>query len=95
MGDTDPSESITDPGDEVRVDEEFIIINDHIVSKSLQQRVLSSGDTTTGLNGRALTLREGVLQESRTYAIVVQAHSHGKRNSVLFVSCIWNKATEV
>ncbi|XP_033639226.1 uncharacterized protein LOC117299811 [Asterias rubens] len=76
MGDTDPSESITDPGDEVRVDEEFIIINDHIVSKSLQQRVLSSGDTTTGLNGRALTLREGVLQESRTYAIVVQAHSH-------------------
>ncbi|XP_038044344.1 polycystic kidney disease protein 1-like 1 isoform X2 [Patiria miniata] len=56
-------------------------VKEHIVSKSLQQRVLRPEDTTTGLGSRALTIKPGLLDENRTYALVVSTHK--KENGVM------------
>ena len=53
------------------------VISEHVVSKSRQQRLLRPEDTTTGLTGRALTIKEGVLAENRTYALLVHVQSRG------------------
>ncbi|XP_071488265.1 polycystin-1-like protein 1 [Diadema antillarum] len=47
---------------------------EHIVAKRRQPVVISEDSTTTGLKGGQLTLRDGLLEEGRTYAVAVKIY---------------------
>ncbi|XP_022082101.1 polycystic kidney disease protein 1-like 1 [Acanthaster planci] len=66
-------------------------VSEHVVSKSLQQRVLTPQDTTTGLSGRALTIKPGLLDENRTYALVISTHKN--ENGVMKTGKAYQYAT--
>ena len=73
-GDTGSSENDGDPISNPNNNQQY---EEHIVSKSRQAVVISEDSTLTGLKGRQLILKDGVLEEGRTYAVAVKIYEEG------------------
>ena len=74
-GDTGSSENEGDPVADPNSDPQY---EEHIVSKSRQAVVIREDSTLTGLKGRQLILKDGLLEEGRTYAVAVKIYEEGK-----------------
>ncbi|XP_077978738.1 polycystin-1-like protein 1 [Glandiceps talaboti] len=67
-------------GDQVR-DEDLspLMLEEHIVSKTLQPVIILDSQTSTGVNGKSLVINDGVLDEGRSYAVALTlTSSNGK-----------------
>ncbi|XP_063964557.1 polycystin-1-like protein 1 [Lytechinus pictus] len=67
-------QSSANDGDDVANPDNPVTYEEHIVSRSSQAVVVSEESTLSGLKGKQFTLRPGVLEEGRTYAVGVKVY---------------------
>lgn len=68
------------PADEVADDSQTPLFGRHLVSKDKVEVPLSQDQTLTGLSASSLTVRDGVLQEGRTYAVGLKVSNQGSKS---------------
>ncbi|XP_077867281.1 uncharacterized protein LOC100375380 [Saccoglossus kowalevskii] len=68
-------------GDQVRDENIVVVYEEHIASKAVQAKRLLVSETSTGLHGQSLVINDGVLDEDRTYVVVVTMSSSDGRGA--------------